>query len=236
MSAIAVPFAELGPYPPPGWRELGPAYAGAAARAAELARWLPPGHFVDELGDDGTPLRFLRVDEGIAGLRWTGELEAETLGDDAATTTATSTAASSASWWWLAFGLVAVVAIGGAIAWDASRRRAHDASSDRRRERDEFAAQNIPSDLLPLWRQERSRFRGTPHERSEAFLEWAETDEGERARLALLEELSADRADRLILERDGCTCNDDDSPHCCGRGCCSHHKGIRGRRDSEVPF
>ena len=108
-------------------------------------------------------------------------------------------------------------------------RSAHDSSSsyrgaDTRRERDELAEQNIPEELVPLWRRERSRFRGTPHERSEAFLEWAETDEGQGAVFELLQE----RSDTFVEQR--CTCNDETGPRCCGPGCCSWHRGIQGGR------
>ena len=94
-------------------------------------------------------------------------------------------------------------------------RAAHDSSSsyrgaDTRRERDDFAEQNIPEELVPLWRRERSRLRGTPDERSEAFLEWAETDEGQGASFELVQE----RSDTFVEQR--CTCNDQTGPRCCG--------------------
>jgi hypothetical protein len=109
----------------------------------------------------------------------------------------------------------------------------------RRREREDFAEQNIPEELVPLWRRERSRFRGSPHERSEAFLEWSETDEGQGAAL----ELAVERGQARVVELTSrCTCKDGSCPHCCGQGCCSWHRGLERDKygecgvDDEVPF
>lgn len=75
-----------------------------------------------------------------------------------------------------------------------------------RRERDEFAAQSIPSDLLPLWDRTKLQFRGTPETRVEAFMQYAHDagdgeaidavqDEADRKLAAMIREYEA-RADR----------------------------------------
>lgn len=43
-----------------------------------------------------------------------------------------------------------------------------------RKERDDFAEQNIPPDLQALWHRTKGQYRGPPHQRAEAFLEYAE--------------------------------------------------------------
>jgi hypothetical protein len=249
-------YTDMGPrFPPPGWAIVGHDDVHAVHRAGELAAVLPPAHFHDEAGASGEWLRFFTFGQGdgcgVACIRWVGG--PAMLGDASSTDTTTPSAPSGMSAGWdpvsgsTTMGLTllllagAAVLIGG-IYYVASRREAHEASgyrgADTRRERDELAEQNIPSELVPLWRRERGRFRGSPHERSEAFLEWAETDEGENAQNELLEERGRERADAIVLEREGCECNDQNAPRCCGRGCCSWHKGIRGRLDQqdEVPF
>jgi hypothetical protein len=52
-------------------------------------------------------------------------------------------------------------------------------AAETRRERDEFATQNIPSYLIPLWNRVKLNFRGSPEERAEQFLHYAHEHEGE---------------------------------------------------------
>jgi hypothetical protein len=133
-----------------------------------------------------------------------------------------------------------LVAGGVGIAWLLARGGlASDSSSsyrgwERRREQSEFTAQNIPPEALPLWHRIGGQFRGTPHERFEAFGQYVEEHPGE------VQSAQQDEADAQLEaamggeEHRGCRCVDGDSPRCCGRGCCSHHRGIKGpagRRD-----
>lgn len=63
---------------------------------------------------------------------------------------------------------------------DGARSVAASKGWERRREREEFAAVNIPPGLLPLWEREKGRFtEGTPDDRARAFLEWAEAHEAD---------------------------------------------------------
>jgi hypothetical protein len=41
-----------------------------------------------------------------------------------------------------------------------------------RRERTDLASHNVPPELLPLWERTRWIFKGTPHERFEAFMQY----------------------------------------------------------------
>jgi hypothetical protein len=85
----------------------------------------------------------------------------------------------------------------------ASARRQKGASArtyrawETRRERDEAVTVNIPPELLSLWRRVRSTIHGaTAHERVERFMEYAETDEGERASVSAMQ----DAADAKLAE------------------------------------
>ena len=69
---------------------------------------------------------------------------------------------------------------------------------ERRRERDEFVAVNVPADLLPLWERTKLQFRGTPEERLEAFLAYAHDHEGEGV-AALADEADA-KLEAMIRE------------------------------------
>lgn len=63
---------------------------------------------------------------------------------------------------------------------------------ERRREREERCAQNIPAELLALWEEVKGSSRGgTPHERYEAFLQYA-TDHPAEAMAALQGQADAD--------------------------------------------
>jgi len=50
---------------------------------------------------------------------------------------------------------------------------------DRRRERDEQVTVNLDPELLPLWKRVGVSFKGTPHERYEAFMQYAHTHPSE---------------------------------------------------------
>lgn len=52
-------------------------------------------------------------------------------------------------------------------------------SWETRRERDEFAAANIPTDLIPLWEKTKLNFRGSPEQRAQKFVEYAHDHEDE---------------------------------------------------------
>lgn len=58
----------------------------------------------------------------------------------------------------------------GSAARSSAAYRGHETRS----EREQAATVNIPPDLLPLWDRTKGQFRGTPHERYEAFMEYAE--------------------------------------------------------------
>jgi len=45
---------------------------------------------------------------------------------------------------------------------------------ERRKEKDDFTEQNIPSEHLLLWRKLKNQFKGTPDERAEQFMEYVE--------------------------------------------------------------
>ena len=61
-------------------------------------------------------------------------------------------------------------------------------------ESDSQVANNLPSDLLPVWRAMKSRIKGTPRRsRTEAFLEWVEEHKGEVQRI-LDKQIEADVA------------------------------------------
>lgn len=61
---------------------------------------------------------------------------------------------------------------------------------EHRRERDDFAAQNIPPEYLPLWEVWKNRFKGTPHERFESFMEFAQSEDGQQELLAITQDSS----------------------------------------------
>ncbi|MGA8138722.1 MAG: hypothetical protein WCA48_31855 [Pseudomonas gingeri] len=71
-------------------------------------------------------------------------------------------------------------------------------AAETRGEREDFARQNIPADLLPLWEQIKGRFKGSPHERSEAFLEYADAHPQEV--IEAMQERSDEQLDRMIRE------------------------------------
>lgn len=48
-----------------------------------------------------------------------------------------------------------------------------------RRERDEFATQNIPDALIPLWEKTKLNFQGSPEKRAEKFVHYAHEHEDE---------------------------------------------------------
>jgi len=50
---------------------------------------------------------------------------------------------------------------------------------EHRKEKDDFTEQNIPPEYLVLWRKLKNRFKGTPHERAEQFMEYVEEHPGE---------------------------------------------------------
>ncbi len=50
---------------------------------------------------------------------------------------------------------------------------------EHRKEKDDFAEQNIPPEHIILWRKLKNRFKGTPHERAEQFMEYLEEHPGE---------------------------------------------------------
>lgn len=122
----------------------------------------------------------------------------------------------------------------GARGGEAAEDEANDSRSvagyrgwERRRERDEFAAQNLDPEHLPLWRRIGGQFKGTPHERFERFVEYTE-EHPEEVAGAQQEEADA-KLEAMIGQHDPrCRCVDGDQPRCCGRGCCSHHRGIAG--------
>lgn len=67
------------------------------------------------------------------------------------------------------------------------------------REQDERVTVNIEPHLLPLWRRVKSTFKGeAPHARFEAFMEWAETDEGQRAMLEAVQDDADQKLDELL--------------------------------------
>ena len=208
----------------------------AVRRARELANVLPLWHAHDE-----GHYRFFAY-ELAGGAQGVGAVRRQAAARVVATLGDTPGAwDSGGASWWLLGGALALVA---GVVYVATRPvEAHAPSdyrgADTRGERNERVEQDLPPELVPLWRKMRGQFRGgTPHERAVRFQEYADTDEGERARLELLEQESGERTEAFVLERDGCVCNDNDSPRCCGRGCCSWHRGIRGRVDEgdEVPF
>lgn len=85
---------------------------------------------------------------------------------------------------------------------DGARSVAASRGWDRRREREEFAAVNIPANLLPLWEREKGRFtEGTPDDRARAFLEWAEAHE--RDAVAARDRESATKLAAAVAERTG---------------------------------
>lgn len=45
---------------------------------------------------------------------------------------------------------------------------------EKRKENDDFTEQNIPEELVMLWRKKKDQFKGTPHQRYEKFMEWVE--------------------------------------------------------------
>ena len=159
-------------------------------------------------------------------------------------TPATTSLATIAQWLAIAAVAVAGVFVVRSVVMAMPPRRpleAEDSASayrgwERRRERDDFTEQNIEPELLPLWHRVRGQFRGSPHERFEAFMEYAETDEGQREATAAQVEDSEGGIDELLGERQeqGCKCNDTTGPRCCGRGCCSYHRGIARRRRRAV--
>lgn len=175
-------------------------------------------------------------DCGVCG----APLEASTMGDASTSATSASgiTPTTALVLGGLAIaGVLALVYVTGGIGGGVAREPTGGALGwERRRERDERAESNIAPENLPLWRRIKGRFRGSPDERAEAFNEYVETDEGQNESSQARSDEADDKLDALVIERDGCTCNDGDEPRCCGRGCCSYHRGIRGRQGSEVPF
>lgn len=69
-----------------------------------------------------------------------------------------------------------------------------------RRERDERVTENLPADLLPLWKRMRNQFKGSPMHRYEMFMQYVEEHEDEGIE-ALVDEADAAVA-RLIAERE----------------------------------
>lgn len=65
-------------------------------------------------------------------------------------------------------------------------------AAETRKERDEFAEQNIPGELIPLWQKTKLNFRGSPEERAEKFLQYAHDHEDESM------EATSDAADRKL--------------------------------------
>jgi hypothetical protein len=61
----------------------------------------------------------------------------------------------------------------------AARSLAGYRAADTLRERDEFAAANIPAALIPLWNRVKRQFRGSPEERAEKFIQYAHDHESE---------------------------------------------------------
>lgn len=55
----------------------------------------------------------------------------------------------------------------------------HQRGWEKRKEKDDFTEQNIPPEHLALWRKLKNQFKGTPHERAEAFMEYVEEHPGE---------------------------------------------------------
>ena len=70
--------------------------------------------------------------------------------------------------------------------------------AEHRRERDEAVAVNIPLHLLSLWRRTKHQFKGTPHQRYEAFMQYAHDTEGEE--MAALQEDADDKLAAMIRE------------------------------------
>jgi len=65
-------------------------------------------------------------------------------------------------------------------------------AAETRRERDEFAAANIPDDLIPLWNKTKLNFRGSPEKRAEKFIAYAHDHENESL------DATIDEADRKL--------------------------------------
>lgn len=79
------------------------------------------------------------------------------------------------------------------------RTAAQKKAAERRSEYWDFEGQNIPAELLPLWKKygKQDRFKQTPKAaRWERFLEWAETDEG----ITASHLLATQDADRYVEE------------------------------------
>ena len=55
----------------------------------------------------------------------------------------------------------------------------HQRGWEKRKEKDDFTEQNIPPEHLALWKKLKNQFKGTPHERAEAFREYVESHPGE---------------------------------------------------------
>ncbi len=80
---------------------------------------------------------------------------------------------------------------------NAGRRRA----AEKRSEAVDFAVQNVPDELLDLWKVEGPRFKGNPHQRVERFLEWVEENPDARYELAAKNSARLDRELERELER-----------------------------------
>lgn len=73
---------------------------------------------------------------------------------------------------------------------------------EHRREREEFAAQNIPLEYLPLWEVWKDRFKGTPHERYESFMEFAQSEDGQQELLTITQGSSDEWLKKELRRKD----------------------------------
>jgi len=67
---------------------------------------------------------------------------------------------------------------------------------ERRRENEGRSSVNIPAELLPLWNRTKARFKGTPHQRYERFMHYAEAHPDEAVQA--VERISAKKLKTLI--------------------------------------
>jgi hypothetical protein len=93
-----------------------------------------------------------------------------------------------------------------------------------RRENDEFVEQNIPEELLLLWRKVKGQFKGDPHSRYEAFMEWVEENPDANAQIQMEHAEKKLRKDLREMKRE----------QLCRERCPSCYSGERAREDA--PF